>query len=115
MDKSRSQTTLIISIILGVVLFVLLLSVSIGMGRYKKNFSNEMAQRLDLEEKILKMEKERQGLLDEIDSMKDKALESEKEIAQLKNSLAKEQEEKTALKGSLENLGNESKGPMQEQ
>ena len=113
MEKSDRQKALITNIIVGVVFLALLVSVSMGLNKYRKNFRNEMAQRLDLEEKMLKMEKERQLMTTEIQFLKDKALESEDEVSGLKEAIVREQEEKAILKDSLDKLESQSKGPMQ--
>ena len=113
MEKSDRQKALILSVIVGVVFLVLLVSVSMGLNKYRKNFRNEMGQRLDLEEKMLKMEKERQLMITEVQFLKDKALEADSEIESLKDVVAREQEEKAVLKDSLDKLESQSKGPMQ--
>lgn len=60
--RERNSLALILGVVL---LFViaLLVAVSASAMRLRKSFRNEMAQRLDLEEKISKVDREREALI----------------------------------------------------
>ena len=68
-----------------------------------------MALRLDLEEKVAKIEKAHVALLSKLKTLQNQAVKDKEEVDQLKSELAKEQRERTARKDALEKAKIESK------
>ncbi len=113
MQTFPRQKVLIVGVITTVVVLALLVGASMRINKYSKNFRDEMAQRLDLEEKLTKMDSEHQALVAENDSLKEKIEKSDEEIKTLKEAIARHEEEKAVLKDSLEEAQKQLKGPMQ--
>ena len=68
MHKEQNQT-LIIWMIAACVIFVALIALSLHTAKLKKSFRNEMAQRLDLEEKLNKVDQQREGLITQLKTL----------------------------------------------
>lgn len=106
--------TKIVPIVLGtvsVLLVVLLVSVGIQGQRFQKKFANEMAQRLDAEEKLITLENERQVLQADLKDVREQLKTTKEEIETLRKKMAKNLEENAILKDMLERKQTETLSP----
>jgi cell division protein FtsX len=113
MDTPIRQKILISSVIITILVLASLVSASMNVSKFRKGFRDEMAQRLDLEEKISRMEKEHQALISEIDSLKNQALKDKDEAALLRDEVSKERKDAASLREALEKAESLLKGTMQ--
>ena len=112
--KLFSSKFLIVSVIITVLVLASLVKATMNVKKFRKNFRDEMSQRLDLEEKVSKMEKERKALTLELQALKAQFSKNTDELAALRGTLAREQEDKAILKESLEKAEPQFKGAMQQ-
>jgi hypothetical protein len=75
-----------------------LVKATADLKKFKRNFQDEMAQRLDFEEKTMRLANSRAKLLVEAKMLRSEVLRNKRLIAQLKDELAREQSQKAALK-----------------
>lgn len=80
-----------------------LVKASADLSKFKRNFRDEMAQRLDFEEKVMRLQNGQASLLAEARMLKAQVLKDKKVIAQLKEDLAREQSQRAALKVEFQN------------
>ncbi|GEM_PF-6196690 len=80
-----------------------LVKATADLRKFKRNFRDEMAQRLDFEEKVMRLQNGQASLLAEAKMLKSEVLKSKKVIAQLKEDLAREQSQRAALKVESQN------------
>lgn len=106
---SQQNRLLIILVVAVLVVLLSLVGATVRSLRLKKNFQDEMAQRLDLEEKVSKMERERQGFLSEIKRLSDQIAKSAGEIEKLQINLDQEKTERAACEAVLEKIRAEQK------
>ncbi|MFH1691386.1 MAG: hypothetical protein ABIC68_02265 [Candidatus Omnitrophota bacterium] len=92
---------LISLIVVVVVVMVSLVNTGRNLKCSRKSFQEEMALRLDLEEKISGMEKERSSFQMEIKDMKRSLERKSEEIDSLQEKIFKEQQEKKELNKAL--------------
>lgn len=102
MNAIFRQRALIVGVVTTVLVLATLVGTSMNLRKFKRNFREEMAQRLDLEEKLLKVENERHILLARVKELESQDSRTRDEANSLKEALAKGEEEKEALKASLE-------------
>jgi biopolymer transport protein ExbB/TolQ len=102
LSGARQNKMLVIFVVVTLLILVSLVKATTNVKKFKNNFQEEMAQRLDLEEKIAKMEKERAGLLSDSKKMKEDLQKERDELSQLKNKLAQEEDERSSLEKALE-------------
>lgn len=108
--NERIQNRILITLLFVIVVALIsLVSATLNAKKVRKNFREEMAQRLDLEEKMTQMEKERSAVLSELKSLQTQLVKNKDEMEKLKNELVKEQEERTALKNALDQAKAEAK------
>ncbi|MBI5872675.1 MAG: hypothetical protein HZB36_00830 [Candidatus Omnitrophica bacterium] len=113
MDTPIRQRILISSVIITILVLASLVSASMNVSKFRKGFRDEMAQRLDLEEKISKMEKERQATISELETLKNQVLKDKDEATELREKLSKEQKDAASLREALEKAESLLKGIMQ--
>ncbi|MFH0876956.1 MAG: hypothetical protein V1863_01855 [Candidatus Omnitrophota bacterium] len=97
-----SKTILITWGVLSGLLVVLLVGLGLKGNAFEKNFRNEMALRLDVEEKLVQAENERQGLQTDLKNVRAQLKKANDELLELRKKLAKEQEENVILNEMLE-------------
>ncbi len=114
MKNILRQKFLVTSVVLTILVLVSLVNASIKLSGSRKDFRNEMAQRLDLEEKMSKMEKERHALISKIQVLSADAVKSKDKILSLEENLAEERKEKEILGKALEELEAKLKDAMQQ-
>lgn len=94
---------------------VLLVALLVGVGwqgqRFQKNFRNEMAQRLDVEEKLIKLENERLVLRADLKSTREQLKTAKDELDTLRKKMAKDLEENAILKNMLERRQTQTPSP----
>jgi septal ring factor EnvC (AmiA/AmiB activator) len=92
----------------GVVGFLLVLGVmvhqSLGVNKWRASFNDEMAQRLDLEEKIAQMEKARSALMADAKELTARLGRAQGEIENLKSALVRERDDKKAIQARLDQM-----------
>ena len=97
-----SYGKLAIWVVAAILVLGFLVQQSLGVGKWRSSFNDEMAQRLDLEEKVARMEKERSALMAQAKDLTDKLQKSEAQIEDLKSALVREREEKKSLQARIE-------------
>lgn len=97
MKTREDQRSIIVIVVLCIVFFVSLVRLSLSLRSSKSDFRNEMAQRLDLEEKISLMEKERQALLGEMRVLRSTLDRAQGETQTLSEELDKERKKIMSL------------------
>lgn len=102
MEIPKSQKAVIVSLASAIVFFAFLVRISFNLTDSRRNFRNEMAQRLDLEEKISVMEKERQEMMGKIRTLQTKLDTAVQESKNMSEALDRERQETTSLRSSLE-------------
>ncbi|MFA5038274.1 MAG: hypothetical protein WC732_01190 [Candidatus Omnitrophota bacterium] len=107
----KNQQALIVPVILAVLLFVFLVRLSLNLSHSRRNFRNEMAQRLDLEEKISVMEKERQEIMGKMRLLQTRLDMALLEARTASQELERERKEMTSLRSSVEKLKTEKSSP----
>lgn len=100
--KGYQNRVVIISVVLAVLVLISLIKATMNVKNLRKNFRQEMAQRFDLEEKMIKMEKKHGALVFELKALRDELHKKSQEIDSLREELAREGNEKAALKESIE-------------
>jgi peptidoglycan hydrolase CwlO-like protein len=105
MARERLPVGIIIACVAGLIFAIgFFVNLSLGARKWRSSFNEEMAQRLDLEEKVARMEKERSALMADA---KDSAARIEKlgaDIEVLKSQIIQEREEKKQLQARLEQV-----------
>jgi len=88
-----------------VVILVLssLVKATADLKKFKRNFRDEMAQRLDFEEKTMRLQNGRAAILAEAKMLRAEVLKDKRLIAQLKDELAKVQSQKAEIKAESQN------------
>ncbi len=102
MNVFAKNKLVIILVVLVVVCLASLVNASMNLKRSSKGFHDEMAQRLDLEEKVIKLEKGRDASQTELTGLKEQLTKNKEEIDSLKNALTASDNEKASLKSELE-------------
>lgn len=100
--KGYQNRVVVILAVLVVLVLISLIKATLNVKNLRKNFRQEMAQRFDLEEKMIRMEKEHSALVFELKALKDQLHNKSQEIDSLRQELAREGNEKAALKEALE-------------
>ena len=80
-----------------------LVKATADLKKFKRNFQDEMAQRLDFEEKNMRLQNGQAAILAEAKMLKAEVLKNKRLIAQLKDELALEQSQKAELKAQPQN------------
>jgi predicted RND superfamily exporter protein len=111
MNLRKQQQPVIILVVVVVLLFVFLVRISLNLQNSKTNFRNEMAQRLDLEEALDNMEKERRQMILELRSLRERLAAATNEIKRLSEDLETKKKEVVSANASLEDLRREKKSP----
>lgn len=112
--RSFSLKFLIISTIITILVLASLVNATMNVKKFKKSFREEMSQRLDLEEKIFGMEKDRKAMILELQTLKAQLSKNSDELVTLRKALAQERKDKAVLKESLEKAEAQPKGAMQQ-
>ena len=81
-----------------------LVKATTDLKTFKRNFQDEMAQRLDFEEKTIKLTNSQAAILAEARMLRAEVLRNKRLIAQLKEELALEQSQKAVLKVGFQNI-----------
>lgn len=97
-DVSYPNKVYIFVVLVFILILASLVNTTITLKRSRKDFSYEMAQRLDFEEKAIKFEKVRDTLAAETKALKAEVLKNKQEIKRLK-------EEKASLLLELQKAG----------
>lgn len=100
--KGYQNRVVIILAVLVVLVLISLIKATLNVKNLSKNFRQEMAQRFDLEEKMIRMEKEHSALVFELKALKDQLRDKAQEIDSLKQELVSEGKEKAALETAIE-------------
>lgn len=74
-----------------------LVKATADLKKFKRNFQDEMAQRLDFEEKTIRLQNGQAAILAEARMLRAECLKNKRLIAQLKDELALEQSQKAVL------------------
>lgn len=111
MDIPRSQRVVVTSLVAAIVFFAFLVRISLNLKDSRRSFRNEMAQRLDLEEKISGMEKERQDMMGKIRILQTRLDAALQETKTMSSALEQERQEMTSLRSSLEKQKDEKNSP----
>ncbi len=80
-----------------------LVKATADLKKFKRNFQDEMAQRLDFEEKTMRLQNGQAALLSEARMLRAECLKNKRLIVQLKEELALEQSQKVVLKAESQN------------
>lgn len=113
MKNLLGQKVLVASVLVTIVFLISLVGASLNLGKYKKGFRDEMALRLDLEEKLLKIEKERQDMRAQLVALKTEASSNIGEVEALKEKLKSREDEIAALNVSSARSESQLISPMQ--
>jgi len=100
--KGYQNRVVVILAVLIVLVLISLIKATLNVKNLRKNFRQEMAQRFDIEEKMIKIEKEHSALVFELKSLKDQLNNKDREIDSLKEELAREGTQKTAVEEAQE-------------
>jgi septal ring factor EnvC (AmiA/AmiB activator) len=111
MNLRKQQQPVIILVVVAVLLFVFLVRISLNLRNSRTSFRNEMAQRLDLEEALDGMEKERRQMISELESLRSRLAAATSEIKRLSEDLETKKDEVVSANASLEDLRREKKSP----
>lgn len=111
MSLRKQQQPVIVLAIAVVLLFMFLVRISLNLRNSRTSFRNEMAQRLDLEEAIDGMEKERRQMNSELESLRSRLAAATNEIKRLSEDLETKKKEAVSANASLEDLRREKKSP----
>lgn len=98
MNSKQKNNITILFVVLVVAILLVLVRVGMQAGRYKNFYQEEIAKRLDVEERMDKLEKERARLLSELDVLSSQLADSKQEITSLKKELSELKEKDTALR-----------------
>lgn len=101
MKALKKNRSLVVSVILVVIVLVTFIRLGSNTNRAKKSFREEMALRLDLEEKIVRLEKERSLLISELKKTRLKLTEQREELASQAKALDELLQAKADLEGRL--------------
>lgn len=112
MSLRKQQYPVIILVVVVVLLFVFFVRMSVNLRNSRRNFRNEMAQRLDLEEELSGTEKERQQMISELKSLRVRLAAASSEIKRLSEDLEIRKKEVISANASLEDLRREKKSPL---
>lgn len=80
-----------------------LVKATTDLKKFKRNFRDEMAQRLDFEEKTIRLQNGQAAILAEARMLRAECLKNKRLIAQLKEELALEQSQKVVFKAESQN------------
>ena len=111
LPSARQNKTLIICVVGVLLVLVSLVKATANVKKYKKNFQDEMAERLDLEEKIDKMEKDRAILLSDLKNLKEELKKEDDTLKETKDKLSQEEDKSASLQGALEKARSSQKNP----
>jgi septal ring factor EnvC (AmiA/AmiB activator) len=111
LSSARRNKTLIICVVGVLLILISLVKATANVNKYKKNFQEEMADRLDLEEKLDKMEKERAVLLSDLKNLKEELKEKNDALKEIKDKLSQEEDKNASLQGALEKARPGQKNP----
>ncbi len=109
MNLRKQQQPVIILVVVVLLLFVFLVRVSLNLRSSRRNFRNEMAQRLDLEEALDGMEKERRQMVSELESLRSRLAAASSEIKRLSEDLETKKKEAVSANATPEDLKREKK------
>lgn len=101
MPSAHQDKFLIACVILTTLVFLLFARATLSAKKFKKDFREEMAQRLDLEEKLLRLENREKTSGQEIEALKKEGAEYQQELVAAKQQLLIEEREKALLKNTL--------------
>ena len=93
---------IIVFVLVAILILASLVKATMDLSKVKKSFRNEMAQRLDFEEKTINLEKGRDALLSEVKTLRLEVLKNRRDLEQAKEELAQEQNKSVQLKPELE-------------
>ncbi len=103
MAREKNPVGLIIVLVsVALVLLGFAVHATLNTKKWHANFSDEMAQRLDLEEKLSRIEKDRAAQLSDLKSLSQRLEKDKTEIEDLKAALAKMKQENEELLRRLE-------------
>jgi len=102
LSSARQNKTLIICVVGVLLILVSLVKATANVKKYKKNFQEEMAERLDLEEKLDKMEKDRAVLLSDLKNLKEELKNENDALKKVKDKLSQEEDKSASLQRTLE-------------
>ena len=91
-------------VVVAVLILGFLVHQSLGVKKWRTSFDDEMAQRLDLEEKVARMEKERSVLLAGTEDLTSRLEQSKSEAEDTKAALTRVREENKSLQTRLEQI-----------
>lgn len=102
LSSVRQNKTLIIGVVGALLILVSLVKATANVNKYKKNFRDEMAERLDLEEKLDKMEKGRAVLLSDLKNLKEELKKEGDALKDAQDKLLQEEDKSASLQKALE-------------
>ena len=111
LSSARQNKTLIICVVGVLLILVSLVKATANVKKYKKNFQDEMAERLDLEEKLDKMEKDRVVLLSSLNNIKEELKKESDALKEVQDKLLEEEDKSVSLQGALEKARSSQKNP----
>ena len=101
--KQQTPASVLVPLILGIMLAIVVLAVSvIHTRKVRKDFQEQMAQRLDAEAKLMKLENDRVAFESHVKTLEDELAKDKEEIGKLQDDLAKEKTQKADLESALE-------------
>ena len=101
--KQQIPASILVPLIVGVMLAIVILAVSvIHVKKVRKDFQEQMAQRMDAEAKLIKLENERAAFESRAKILEQELAKDKEEIGKLQDDLAKEKTQRADLEGALE-------------
>lgn len=101
MPSAYQDKFLIACVVATTLVFLLFARATLSAKKFKKDFREEMAQRLDVEEKLLRWENREKALEETIEGLKRESAGYREELVAAKQQLLIEEREKVLLKNTL--------------
>lgn len=101
--KQQIPASVLVPLIVGVTLAIVVLAVSvIHVKKVRKDFQEQMAQRMDAEAKLMKLENERSAFESHAKVLEQELAKDKEEIGKLQDDLDKEKIQRADLESALE-------------
>jgi chromosome segregation ATPase len=106
--EQKKQKSVLFLLTAGILLVLIVLGFALTHAKkIQKDFRDQMAQRLDAEAKVTKMENERAAFLSQQKALQEQLVQAKNEIEDLKADLNRAKDEKASLAGALEKIKTE--------
>ena len=111
MKNPKTSYPVIIFVVLVILLFGFLVRVSLNLSRSRRDFQNEMAQRLDLEEQVSRIEKDRQLLSWELQSVRAQLTATAEEAKKMSEALEAKKRDAASVREEPQDVGPDARTP----